>query len=97
MYTGVWCGTWISPRNQYVAHGARSWERGILGVHNVGNTAFWTFVPLVYCTNPDGCILNEGSTSEAVNGREGNELPFYTVPEIGLDRAATSWATKPTR
>eukprot|EP00976_Prorocentrum_cordatum_P111449 1195368-Prorocentrum_minimum.AAC.3 len=20
------CGTWISPRNQYVAHGACSWE-----------------------------------------------------------------------
>eukprot|EP00959_Pyramimonas_sp_CCMP1952_P330722 6925471-Pyramimonas_sp.AAC.1 len=23
---------------------------GILGVHNVGNTAFWTVVPLMYCT-----------------------------------------------
>eukprot|EP00976_Prorocentrum_cordatum_P062673 1176807-Prorocentrum_minimum.AAC.7 len=26
MYTGASCGTWISPRNQYVAHGACSWE-----------------------------------------------------------------------
>eukprot|EP00976_Prorocentrum_cordatum_P106900 1194544-Prorocentrum_minimum.AAC.5 len=26
MYTGASCGTWISPRNQYVAHGAHSWE-----------------------------------------------------------------------
>eukprot|EP00976_Prorocentrum_cordatum_P083458 1185254-Prorocentrum_minimum.AAC.1 len=26
MYTGALCGTWISPRNPYVAHGARSWE-----------------------------------------------------------------------
>eukprot|EP00959_Pyramimonas_sp_CCMP1952_P189921 3973316-Pyramimonas_sp.AAC.1 len=26
MYTGASYGTWISPKNQYVAHGARSWE-----------------------------------------------------------------------
>eukprot|EP00976_Prorocentrum_cordatum_P107644 1194677-Prorocentrum_minimum.AAC.5 len=26
MYTGALCGTWISPRKQYVAHGACSWE-----------------------------------------------------------------------
>eukprot|EP00959_Pyramimonas_sp_CCMP1952_P435210 9113020-Pyramimonas_sp.AAC.1 len=26
MYTSASCGTWISPRKQYVAHGARSWE-----------------------------------------------------------------------
>eukprot|EP00976_Prorocentrum_cordatum_P039098 795341-Prorocentrum_minimum.AAC.1 len=27
----------------------RSLLLGILGVDNVGNTAFWTFVPLAYC------------------------------------------------
>eukprot|EP00959_Pyramimonas_sp_CCMP1952_P063259 1322133-Pyramimonas_sp.AAC.1 len=26
MYTGASYGTWISPRNPYVAHGACSWE-----------------------------------------------------------------------
>eukprot|EP00959_Pyramimonas_sp_CCMP1952_P155891 3260655-Pyramimonas_sp.AAC.1 len=26
MYTGASCGTWISPRNPYVALGACSWE-----------------------------------------------------------------------
>eukprot|EP00976_Prorocentrum_cordatum_P027844 565190-Prorocentrum_minimum.AAC.1 len=26
LYTGASCGTWISPRNQYVAHGACSLE-----------------------------------------------------------------------
>eukprot|EP00976_Prorocentrum_cordatum_P053745 1084054-Prorocentrum_minimum.AAC.1 len=26
LYTGASCGTWISPRSQYVAHGACSWE-----------------------------------------------------------------------
>eukprot|EP00959_Pyramimonas_sp_CCMP1952_P367236 7691618-Pyramimonas_sp.AAC.1 len=29
MYTGASCGTWISPANQYVAHGACSWESWI--------------------------------------------------------------------
>eukprot|EP00976_Prorocentrum_cordatum_P025566 519668-Prorocentrum_minimum.AAC.1 len=28
----------------------RSLLLGILDVHNVGNTVFWTFVPFVYCT-----------------------------------------------
>eukprot|EP00959_Pyramimonas_sp_CCMP1952_P190064 3976289-Pyramimonas_sp.AAC.1 len=28
----------------------RSLRLGILDVHDVGNTAFWTFVPLVYRT-----------------------------------------------
>eukprot|EP00976_Prorocentrum_cordatum_P062146 1176599-Prorocentrum_minimum.AAC.1 len=28
----------------------RSLLLGILDVRNVGNTAFWTFVPLMYCT-----------------------------------------------
>eukprot|EP00959_Pyramimonas_sp_CCMP1952_P406766 8525734-Pyramimonas_sp.AAC.1 len=28
----------------------RSFLLGILGVRNVGNTALWTFLPLVYCT-----------------------------------------------
>eukprot|EP00959_Pyramimonas_sp_CCMP1952_P246796 5158271-Pyramimonas_sp.AAC.2 len=38
--------------------------------------AFGTFVPLMYCTthlngpNPDGCVPNEGSTSEVVNGHQ---------------------------
>eukprot|EP00959_Pyramimonas_sp_CCMP1952_P030605 641540-Pyramimonas_sp.AAC.1 len=26
MYTGASCGTWISPSNQHVVHGACSWE-----------------------------------------------------------------------
>eukprot|EP00976_Prorocentrum_cordatum_P030654 623826-Prorocentrum_minimum.AAC.1 len=33
LLTRSMCGTWISPRNQYVAHGACSWE-------------FWMFTTL---------------------------------------------------
>eukprot|EP00959_Pyramimonas_sp_CCMP1952_P124198 2597049-Pyramimonas_sp.AAC.1 len=55
------CSTPCSPP----AAPLRSLLLGILGVRNAGNTAFWTFMPLVYCTtNPDGCVPNEGSTSE---------------------------------
>eukprot|EP00976_Prorocentrum_cordatum_P090463 1188140-Prorocentrum_minimum.AAC.2 len=48
MYTGASCGTWIRPRNQYVAHGACSWE--FQTFTTLGTPAFWTFVPLAYCT-----------------------------------------------
>eukprot|EP00976_Prorocentrum_cordatum_P112505 1195541-Prorocentrum_minimum.AAC.8 len=42
----------------------------------MGNTAFRTFVPLMYfplqaSPNPDGLVPNEGSTSEVVNGHGG--------------------------
>eukprot|EP00976_Prorocentrum_cordatum_P056794 1145495-Prorocentrum_minimum.AAC.1 len=48
MYTGASCGTWISPRNPYVAHGARSRESWMFTTSVT--PAFWTFVPLTYCT-----------------------------------------------
>eukprot|EP00959_Pyramimonas_sp_CCMP1952_P304445 6371407-Pyramimonas_sp.AAC.1 len=38
----------------------RSLLLGILGVHNVGNTAFWTFVSLVYCTTHLDRLLTKG-------------------------------------
>eukprot|EP00976_Prorocentrum_cordatum_P101293 1192574-Prorocentrum_minimum.AAC.1 len=48
MYTGASCGTWISPRKQYVAHGACSWESWMFTTSVT--PAFWTFVPLAYST-----------------------------------------------
>eukprot|EP00976_Prorocentrum_cordatum_P064333 1177453-Prorocentrum_minimum.AAC.3 len=45
---GASYGTWISPRKQYVAHGACSWESWVLTT--LVTPAFWTFVPLIRCT-----------------------------------------------
>eukprot|EP00959_Pyramimonas_sp_CCMP1952_P427485 8952986-Pyramimonas_sp.AAC.1 len=61
MYTGASYGTWSSPRNPYLLP-------RILGVCNVGNTAFRTFVPLVCCTTrleDASGILHFKSGSEA--------------------------------
>eukprot|EP00959_Pyramimonas_sp_CCMP1952_P382233 8009330-Pyramimonas_sp.AAC.1 len=56
----------VSPRNQYVAHGACSWESWLFTTSVT--PAFCTFVPLVYCTthleNASG-ILQFQSGSEA--------------------------------
>eukprot|EP00959_Pyramimonas_sp_CCMP1952_P037108 776446-Pyramimonas_sp.AAC.1 len=48
VYDGALYGTWVSPRNPCVAHGARSWESWVFAT--LVTPAFWTFVPLVYCT-----------------------------------------------
>eukprot|EP00976_Prorocentrum_cordatum_P085343 1186043-Prorocentrum_minimum.AAC.4 len=50
MYTGASCGTLIGPRNQYVAHGACSWESWVFTT-----LATPRHVPLVCCTtHPSG-------------------------------------------
>eukprot|EP00959_Pyramimonas_sp_CCMP1952_P132182 2763949-Pyramimonas_sp.AAC.1 len=55
----------------------RSLLLGILGVYSVGNTAFRTFVPLMYCTTHlDGRVPNEGSTSEIVSRHEASSGNF---------------------
>eukprot|EP00976_Prorocentrum_cordatum_P036873 750237-Prorocentrum_minimum.AAC.1 len=75
MYTGASCGTWISPRNQYVAHGACPWESWI--VTTLVTPAFWTFVPLMCCTThpedvPVGVSDAEGADAAGVaDGRVG--------------------------
>eukprot|EP00976_Prorocentrum_cordatum_P068913 1179328-Prorocentrum_minimum.AAC.2 len=58
MYTGASCRTWISPRNQ--SHCTRSLLLGILVVHNAGNTAFWTFVPLMHYGSHPAAVLGSG-------------------------------------
>eukprot|EP00976_Prorocentrum_cordatum_P081183 1184281-Prorocentrum_minimum.AAC.2 len=47
MYTGASCGNWISPRNQYVAHGAYSWE---FWMFTTLVTSVLEFCALTYCT-----------------------------------------------
>eukprot|EP00976_Prorocentrum_cordatum_P070232 1179841-Prorocentrum_minimum.AAC.2 len=44
------CIVWIRNCSKEPVRCTRSLLLGILDVHNVGNTAFWNFVPLTYCT-----------------------------------------------
>eukprot|EP00959_Pyramimonas_sp_CCMP1952_P441217 9236845-Pyramimonas_sp.AAC.1 len=47
LYTGASYGTWVSPRNPYVANEACFWESWVFT--KLVTPAFWTLVRLMYC------------------------------------------------
>eukprot|EP00959_Pyramimonas_sp_CCMP1952_P131786 2755399-Pyramimonas_sp.AAC.1 len=60
MYTGASCGTWISPRNQYVSHAACSWESWVFTT--LVTSVLYICAPHVLYNTPDGCDPNEGGS-----------------------------------
>eukprot|EP00976_Prorocentrum_cordatum_P041770 846970-Prorocentrum_minimum.AAC.1 len=57
MYTGASCGTWISPRNRYVAHGARSLAPGNSGCSQRGAVCACALSTWLRSRGPDWSIV----------------------------------------